>query len=85
MLSLFRFFFLTGDDCIAINSGSSWISITGVTCGPGHGMSIGSLGEDGAYQTVEEVNVENCSFRGTDNGVRIKTWKVRLKTKKIAV
>ncbi|GKV22256.1 hypothetical protein SLEP1_g32138 [Rubroshorea leprosula] len=65
----------TGDDCIAINSGSSWISITGVTCGPGHGISIGSLGEDGAYQTVEGVNVENCSFRGTDNGVRIKTWK----------
>ena len=28
----------TGDDCIAINSGSSYINITGLFCGPGHGI-----------------------------------------------
>ncbi|KAI4317373.1 hypothetical protein L6164_025246 [Bauhinia variegata] len=64
----------TGDDCIAINSGSSFINITDVACGPGHGISIGSLGENGEYATVEEVRVHNCSFTGTQNGVRIKTW-----------
>ncbi|OIV98293.1 hypothetical protein TanjilG_16620 [Lupinus angustifolius] len=65
----------TGDDCIAINSGSSFINITGVICGPGHGISIGSLGKNGSYATVEEVNVTNCTFVETTNGVRIKTWK----------
>ncbi|KAE9604561.1 putative polygalacturonase [Lupinus albus] len=65
----------TGDDCIAINSGSSFINITGVICGPGHGISIGSLGKNGAYATVEEVHVRNCTFTETQNGVRIKTWK----------
>ncbi|CAI0465418.1 unnamed protein product, partial [Linum tenue] len=28
----------TGDDCIAINTLCSNINITGVTCGPGHGI-----------------------------------------------
>ncbi|XP_042481114.1 probable polygalacturonase At3g15720 [Macadamia integrifolia] len=64
----------TGDDCVAINSGSSFINITNVTCGPGHGISVGSLGENGAHHTVEEVHVNNCSFNGTMNGARIKTW-----------
>ncbi|XP_061369185.1 probable polygalacturonase At3g15720 [Gastrolobium bilobum] len=65
----------TGDDCIAINSGSSFINVTGLYCGPGHGISVGSLGKNGAYNTVEEVHVRNCTFNGTTNGARIKTWK----------
>ncbi|CAL0304896.1 unnamed protein product [Lupinus luteus] len=65
----------TGDDCVAIITGSSFINVTGVTCGPGHGISIGSLGRNGAYDTVEEVQVTNCTFIKTTNGVRIKTWK----------
>ncbi|KAI4317376.1 hypothetical protein L6164_025248 [Bauhinia variegata] len=64
----------TGDDCIAINSGSSFINITDVACGPGHGISIGSLGKNGTNATVEEIYIRNCSFNGTQNGVRIKTW-----------
>ncbi|KAK1282965.1 putative polygalacturonase [Acorus calamus] len=28
----------TGDDCVAINSGTSDFNITGVACGPGHGI-----------------------------------------------
>ncbi|XP_057958692.1 probable polygalacturonase At3g15720 [Malania oleifera] len=66
--------FTTGDDCVAINGGCSFINITNVRCGPGHGISVGSLGEDGSHETVEEVNVQNCSFIKTQNGVRIKTW-----------
>uniref|UniRef100_A0A2N9I783 Polygalacturonase n=1 Tax=Fagus sylvatica TaxID=28930 RepID=A0A2N9I783_FAGSY len=64
----------TGDDCIAINGGSSYIKISGIACGPGHGISIGSLGKNGAYETVEEIQVSNCSFTGTQNAARIKTW-----------
>ncbi|KAK7316872.1 hypothetical protein RJT34_00643 [Clitoria ternatea] len=64
----------TGDDCIAINTGSSFINITGVFCGPGHGISVGSLGGSGAYATAEEIHVRNCTFTRTQNGARIKTW-----------
>ncbi|KAI5656459.1 hypothetical protein M9H77_25252 [Catharanthus roseus] len=64
----------TGDDCIAINNGSSDIRIMGISCGPGHGISVGSLGRDGSYAAVERIFVTNCNFFGSQNGVRIKTW-----------
>ncbi|KAH9666639.1 Pectin lyase-like superfamily protein [Citrus sinensis] len=64
----------TGDDCIAINTGSSQINVTGLTCGPGHGISIGSLGKQGEAAAVEEVHVKNCTLNATQNGLRIKTW-----------
>ncbi|KAK6265993.1 hypothetical protein QUC31_016830 [Theobroma cacao] len=67
----------TGDDCVAINGGSSFINITGVDCGPGHGISIGSLGDGGANDTVVEVHVNSCNFNHTQNGVRIKTFQNR--------
>ncbi|CAN1159614.1 Probable polygalacturonase At3g15720 [Linum perenne] len=65
----------TGDDCIAINGFCSYINITRVFCGPGHGISVGSLGQDGAYQTVSNVVVKDCVFNRTLNAARIKTWK----------
>ncbi|XP_028087704.1 probable polygalacturonase At1g80170 [Camellia sinensis] len=64
----------TGDDCISIGDGSSYLNISMITCGPGHGISIGSLGIRGQYETVENVYVSNVEFRGTSNGARIKTW-----------
>ncbi|KAI3677343.1 hypothetical protein L1987_86968 [Smallanthus sonchifolius] len=64
----------TGDDCIALSNGSSQINITSIYCGPGHGISIGSLGINGQYDTVEGIKVRNCTFSGTQNGARIKTW-----------
>ncbi|KAL5559335.1 hypothetical protein UlMin_035546 [Ulmus minor] len=67
-------FIRTGDDCIAIKGGSSYINITHVTCGPGHGISIGSLGFGSGSQNVEEVHVRNCDLTGSTNGARIKTW-----------
>ncbi|KAK1429615.1 hypothetical protein QVD17_11829 [Tagetes erecta] len=63
----------SGDDCIAISSGTYDINITGITCGPGHGISIGSLGRNGAHSTVEQVLVQNCNITATQNGLRIKT------------
>ncbi|XP_010527120.1 PREDICTED: probable polygalacturonase At3g15720 [Tarenaya hassleriana] len=64
----------TGDDCVAVNGGSVGIIIRNVNCGPGHGLSIGSLGRNGKRETVEQVRVQNCTFNRTDNGARIKTW-----------
>ncbi|KAG7536397.1 Glycoside hydrolase family 28, partial [Arabidopsis suecica] len=64
----------TGDDCVAINNGSMNINITRMNCGPGHGISVGSLGRDGEESIVENVQVTNCTFFRTDNGARIKTW-----------
>ncbi|XP_065851159.1 probable polygalacturonase At3g15720 [Euphorbia lathyris] len=64
----------TGDDCVAINGQSYHITITNVNCGPGHGISVGRLGKDGRNDTVEDVQVQYCTFNGTQNGARIKTW-----------
>ncbi|MED6218030.1 hypothetical protein PIB30_023270 [Stylosanthes scabra] len=64
----------TGDDCFALNGGTSFVHISNVFCGPGHGISIGSLGKGGSYETVEEIYVKNCIIKGTTNGARIKTW-----------
>ncbi|XP_020547959.1 probable polygalacturonase At3g15720 [Sesamum indicum] len=64
----------TGDDCIAINGGTSNVDISNIACGPGHGISIGSLGTDGRHDEVEGISITNSIFTRTDNGVRIKTW-----------
>ncbi|XP_065856754.1 probable polygalacturonase At3g15720 [Euphorbia lathyris] len=64
----------TGDDCISISDGSSHVDISNIKCGPGHGISIGSLGIRGKEEKVEYIHVNNVTFEGTQNGVRIKTW-----------
>ncbi|XP_022973630.1 polygalacturonase-like, partial [Cucurbita maxima] len=48
-----------GDDCISIGPWTSNMWIESITCGPRHGISIGSLG---------------MTFTRTRNGVRIKSW-----------
>ncbi|XP_056683000.1 polygalacturonase-like [Spinacia oleracea] len=62
----------SGDDCVAILTGSKNISVNRVNCGPGHGISIGSLGWSPNEQ-VEQIFVQNCNLYGTTNGLRIKT------------
>lgn len=34
---------IVGDDCVAISGGSSYVNITGVMCGPGHGFRFAFL------------------------------------------
>ncbi|XP_017239412.1 exopolygalacturonase [Daucus carota subsp. sativus] len=64
----------TGDDCVAIGQGSTDINISGVNCGPGHGISIGSIGKVEADKDVNGIHVQNCTLTSTQNGVRIKSW-----------
>uniref|UniRef100_A0A7N1A8T9 Polygalacturonase n=1 Tax=Kalanchoe fedtschenkoi TaxID=63787 RepID=A0A7N1A8T9_KALFE len=64
----------SGDDCIAINNLCQSINISNIDCGPGHGISVGSLGKGGEEAQVEDIHVHDCKFTGTSNGARIKTW-----------
>ncbi|EOA39270.1 hypothetical protein CARUB_v10012276mg [Capsella rubella] len=54
----------TGDDCIAILSGTTNLEISNVKCGPGHGIS----------KDVKGLTVRDIVFNGTSDGIRIKTW-----------
>ncbi|XP_044486844.1 probable polygalacturonase At3g15720 isoform X1 [Mangifera indica] len=64
----------TGDDCIAVGTESFNFTFNRITCGPGHGISIGSLGARGTSARVQNILVYDSIFKGTTNGVRIKTW-----------
>ncbi|XP_061350203.1 exopolygalacturonase clone GBGE184-like [Gastrolobium bilobum] len=64
----------TGDDCISVGHSTSNIAITNITCGPGHGISVGSLGKRPEEKSVNGVTVTKCTFINTTNGARIKTW-----------
>ncbi|CAO2044937.1 unnamed protein product [Urochloa humidicola] len=63
-----------GDDCISIGPGSKSIKVHGVRCGPGHGISVGSLGRYKDEKDVEDVKVTDCTLVGTSNGLRIKSY-----------
>ncbi|XWS56273.1 hypothetical protein CRYUN_Cryun09bG0071700 [Craigia yunnanensis] len=64
----------TGDDCISIVSGSQKVQVQDIICGPGHGISIGSLGKGLSRDYVSGVIVNGVKISGTSNGLRIKTW-----------
>jgi len=70
-----------GDDNVAVksgnydtsdpNAGTSNIVVSGCTFLHGHGVSIGSETNGG----VDSMFVTNCTFNGTDNGLRIKSYR----------
>ncbi|XP_074577263.1 polygalacturonase At1g48100-like isoform X2 [Curcuma longa] len=64
----------SGDDCVSIGAGSSNIHIRNITCGPSHGISIGSLGRQSSRACVRNITVKDCVIKHSDNGLRIKTW-----------
>ncbi|KAF9677971.1 hypothetical protein SADUNF_Sadunf08G0163400 [Salix dunnii] len=64
----------TGDDCVSIVNGSSNIKMKRIFCGPGHGISIGSLGKDNSTSIVTKVVLDTAFLLETTNGLRIKTW-----------
>jgi polygalacturonase len=65
----------TGDDNIAIKPtagrtpGNNNFMVNNCTFLHGHGISIGS----GTFNGLENLTVSNCTFNGTDSGIRIKT------------
>ncbi len=61
----------TGDDNVALHSGSQDVLVEDLTCLHGHGISIGSPTRDG----LSHVIVRRCTFDGTDNGLRIKSYR----------
>ncbi|OWM76071.1 hypothetical protein CDL15_Pgr009717 [Punica granatum] len=63
-----------GDDCIAIQKGCHNVTVYNVTCGPGHGISIGSLGPNHSKACVSNIMVRDIDMHDTTNGARIKTW-----------
>nr|DAD24033.1 TPA_asm: hypothetical protein HUJ06_025496 [Nelumbo nucifera] len=62
------------DDCISIGPATRNVWIENIACGPGHGISIGSLGWSLNEAGVQNVTVKTVTFTGTQNGLRIKTW-----------
>ncbi|KAK2993786.1 hypothetical protein RJ640_018076, partial [Escallonia rubra] len=64
----------TGDDCVSIGPGTANLRIENVVCGPVHGISIGILGKDLQEAGVQNVTIKTVTFKGTQNGVRIKAW-----------
>jgi polygalacturonase len=72
-----------GDDNIAVKSGTADpdhpnaaagdITISNCTFLHGHGVSIGSETNGG----VKGMRVENCKFIGTENGLRVKSYRGR--------
>ncbi len=60
-----------GDDDVALHAGSSDILVEHLTCLHGHGISVGS----GTKGGLSHVVVRHCTFDGTDNGLRIKSYR----------
>ncbi|CAL5086169.1 unnamed protein product [Urochloa decumbens] len=63
-----------GDDCLSVALGTSNLYATKIECGPGHGISIGSLGKGTTKAEVSNVTVDGAHVSGTLFGARIKTW-----------
>ena len=72
----------TGDDCVAVKAGNRYdpngpscqnIMVSDCTFLHGHGMSVGSESGGG----LRNMLVQNCSFNGTEAGIRLKSLRGR--------
>uniref|UniRef100_K4A1H6 Pectate lyase superfamily protein domain-containing protein n=1 Tax=Setaria italica TaxID=4555 RepID=K4A1H6_SETIT len=51
-----------GDDCISIAMGTTNLYATKIECGPGHGISVGSLGKGSTRAEVSNVTIDGAQF-----------------------
>lgn len=64
-----------GDDCVSVVNGARDIVAQNGFCGfSSHGLSIGSLGKNGAASTVANVLFKNWTMEGAVYGARFKSW-----------
>ncbi|KAJ7938206.1 pectin lyase fold/virulence factor, partial [Mycena leptocephala] len=71
----YGFYGLNGDDCISVVNGGRNVFATNGFCGfSSHGLSIGSLGSKGSFQTVQGVVFKNWTMDGAVYGARFKSW-----------
>ncbi|KAM1490328.1 polygalacturonase At1g48100-like isoform X1 [Malus sylvestris] len=73
-VKLYNSLISNGDDCVSIGAGCYNVDIRNITCGPSHGISIGSLGNLHSRACVSNITVRDSIIKHSDNGVRIKTW-----------
>jgi polygalacturonase len=64
----------TGDDCMSIETGTENLYASKITCGPGHGINVGSLGDKNSEARVSNITINKAHLIGTTNGARIKSW-----------
>ncbi|KAL6851907.1 hypothetical protein ACP4OV_020092 [Aristida adscensionis] len=64
----------TGDDCISIETGTKNLYAFNTECGPGHGISIGSLGDHNSEAQVSYITIDTAHISGAMFGARIKSW-----------
>ncbi|KAJ7642073.1 pectin lyase-like protein [Roridomyces roridus] len=63
-----------GDDCLTVGSGAVNITWRNGYCEGGHGLSIGSLGENGAVANVQNVLMETTVMNHSLYAARFKSW-----------
>ncbi|KAL4324022.1 hypothetical protein GQ457_11G016070 [Hibiscus cannabinus] len=73
-VQIYNSFISNGDDCVSIGAGCYDVDIKNITCGPSHGISIGSLGINHSRACVSNITVSDSVIQHSDNGIRIKTW-----------
>jgi galacturan 1,4-alpha-galacturonidase len=62
------------DDCVAFKSGSSYTTVTKITCSGSHGLSVGSLGGGSSADTVQNIIVNGATMIDSTKAVGIKLY-----------
>lgn len=63
-----------GDDCLTVGSGGKNVTFRNTYCEGGHGLSIGSLGKNGAVADVQNIWIENVVMKNCLYAARFKSW-----------